>query len=238
MIITTKHIIFRAVRWADKVAFRDILLPSLYSDYIGSSYCCMKKEMKHTVIIDLTLSEDELLQGCKSNTRNEIRRAIREDFFFEKVESIDEFVGFYNNFASEKNLPRVNAQEFIEYGDKVAFYKAGVNGVTLSMHASTLDPDTKISALLYSASIRLGEGVDRKNVGFANRFLHYKEFLAFKSMGYESYDFTGVCIDPNDKERYSIGQFKLSFGGQEKDTIRLMSYPMVIAMFFQNLIHK
>lgn len=40
-----------------------------------------EKKYSHTIFIDLRKSEEELLQDCKSNTRNEVRRAIREEFF-------------------------------------------------------------------------------------------------------------------------------------------------------------
>ena len=196
----------------------------------------MVKSQSSTLLVNLNQTEEELLQGCKSNTRNEIRRAIREDFFFEKVESIDEFVAYYNNFALDKGLDVINNDDLMKYGNHLILFKSGKDDITMTMHASIVDFDIKKVSLLYSASIRLDDGIDRKSVGFSNRFLHFKEFLAFKEMGYETYDFSGVCLDPSDNAKYQIGLFKQSFGGEITPAVRLYSIPMAIIMKIKSLL--
>lgn len=213
---------------ATKVDLFDCFVISQYSNYLGSSHWGMISSKGHTSLIDLNQTEEDLLSSFKSNTRNEVRRAIRDGFFFEKVESIDEFVSFYNDFAKEKNLELITPYKIERFGNQVILFKSGLNGVTMTMHASTLDWDLKQASLLYSASLRFDENVDRKNIGFSNRYLHYMEFLEFKKMGLKKYNFVGVCIDPEQKEKYSIGQFKRGFGGEEYDDVRLQSYPLVI----------
>ena len=216
----------------------DRIICSQFHTFLGTSTWGMKTKYAHTIYIDLTKSEDELLQDCKSNTRNEVRRAIREEFFFEPVESKEQFVDFYNKFAGEKNIERICISHLNKYGEHIVFYQSGKNGVIMTMHATMIDPDSKFTMLLYSASVRLEQGVDKKDVGFSNRFLHYREFVEFKKLGYETYDFSGVCIYLNDKARYSIGQFKSSFGGKELDTLSLYSYPFVIANFLKQILGK
>lgn len=221
---------------ANKVDFIDMFRLSQYNFYQGEVPFLMKKSIGHTLHIDLTQSEEALLQGMKSNTRNEVRRAIREGFFFEPVEDYEEFVTFYNEFAKEKHIETINKCHLLKYGKNLLLFKSGLNNVTMTMHASFTDDDIKRVALLYSASVRLGDGIDKKNVGFSNRYLHYKQFLKFKELGYTSYDFCGVCIDPEDHERFSIGQFKRGFGGEEHDIVQLYSYPFIIANFIKKLI--
>ena len=216
---------------ASKVDFIDYFRPSQYNYFQGNPPIFMKVGKGHTIHIDLTQSEDEILQGCKSNTRNEIRRAIREGFFFEEMNDYQEFVDFYNVFAQEKNIEKIDMSHLTKYGKHLLLYKSGFDGNVMTMHASFTDDDIKRVTLLYSASVRLTDSIDKKMVGFSNRFLHYKEFLQFKSMGYTSYDINGVCIDQRDKARYSIGKFKQGFGGEEKDIIQLYSYPFVLFNF-------
>lgn len=223
---------------ANRVDFIDFFRPSQYNGFQGEIPCFMKKDMRHTLVIDLTQTDEEIMQGMKSNTRNEVRRAIRENFFFEPVTDYEEFVRFYNDFAMEKNIDTINIGHLQKYGENLLLFKSGVNGITMTMHASFVDNDLKQVALLYSASVRFGDGIDKKNVGFSNRFLHYMEFLKFKEFGYKTYDFEGVCTDPEDKERYPIGQFKSGFGGEDKNVIQLFSYPFVFAMWVKKMIQK
>ena len=223
---------------ATQISLLDRLICSQFHTYLGQKLWGMRKKYSHTIFIDLRKSEEELLQDCKSNTRNEVRRAIREEFFFEPVASKVDFVEFYNKFAEEKNIEQISLSHLNKYGPNILLYQSGKNGVVMTMHATMVDPESKFSMLLYSASVRLDQGVDKKDVGFSNRFLHYREFVEFKSLGYETYDFCGVCIDPNDKARYSIGQFKSSFGGTETDTLMLFSYPFVIANFIKSILGK
>lgn len=223
---------------AEVLTLKDRFICTQIHTFLGKRVWGMKQRISHTIFVDLTKSEEDLLQDCKSNTRNEVRRAIRENFFFEPVESKQSFVTFYNKFAEEKNIEKININHLDKYGDNILLYQSGKNGVVMTMHASMIDRDTKFCMLLYSASVRLDEGVDKKDVGFSNRFLHYQEFLEFKKLGFETYDFSGVCVDPNDKARYSIGQFKSSFGGREIDTISLVSYPFLFANFIRTLFSR
>lgn len=238
MIVSSNGFWYKSKTNAMSVNVCDKFRLSLYAPYLGKIPKGMKVLSGHTSIIDLTQSEEDILLGMKSNTRNEIRRAIREHFSFEKVESLDEFITFYNNFSQEKKLSEINKKHLLKYKEHVVMYRSGIGGVTLSMHATILDPEVKKAALLYSASVRLDYGCDRKNVGFSNRFLHYMEFLEFKKIGYRFYDFSGVCIDSNKPEKYSIGQFKKGFGGVEVDTIQLMSYSMALALFIRRIRYK
>lgn len=221
---------------ANNVSFKDMLLLSQFNNYLGPKPLGMLKRIGKTIIIDLSLSEEDLLANCKSNTRNEIRRAIREDFFFDIEKSVTSFVKFYNDFASEKGIPTIVANDLTCYGNNVVIFKSGKDNVTMTMHASLIDKENKTATLLYSASSRLADGVDRKNIGFSNRFLHYKEFLEFKQLKMLYYDFNGISIDSEDKERYSISQFKASFGGTQKDVVWLYSIPFIIANIIKKMI--
>lgn len=229
---------YKLVINANSVSIKDRLLLTQFNFYRGKKPFGMKSNIGHTIIIDLLQSEDQILKGCKSNTRNEIRRAIREGFFFEEINDYQEFIDFYNTFAQEKGIDIISLEQLNQYGDDIVLYKSGRNGVTMTMHASAIDRKEGIAILLYSASLRLIDGIDKKDIGFSNRFLHFKEFIKFKELGLKLYDFNGVCIDPEDKERYSISQFKAGFGGQQCEVLWLFSFPFLFASFIKKCFNR
>lgn len=171
----------------------------------------------HSAVSDLNMDMDDILGSMKSNTRNEIRRAEKEGVEFEANVPYEQFVPYYNSFAESKGLDdRVNIERLSKY-DKTIITKATHEGITLAMHATVVNIESGIAFLLFSCSPRLDAGVDKKMIGWGNRYLHYKDFEYLKSEGIKTYDWSGICIDPQDS-RYSIGQFKLSFGGTLVDS--------------------
>ena len=201
--------------FADKLRASDVFKLVLYCGYRGDIkkipwyYTVTKGASCYT---DLTQSMDEIKSLMKSNTRNEIRRAEREGCLFSIIESNHEFIPYYNGFCRDKGLNDFTSDSRMRKYKKVLITKASHDNEVLAMHANILDDVSKTALLLYSCSRRLKGDVDRKLIGWGNRFLHYKDIEYLKSMGFEHYDWSGVCMDPNDP-RYSIGQFKLSFGG-------------------------
>lgn len=220
---------------AKKISPKDKLLMTCYSSFIGKKPSFMKVKEGYTILIDLKQSEDDILMSFKSNTRNEVRRGIKDGYFFEISSNIQEFVDFYNVFAKEKSLGLITEKSLSRFGELI-ITKSGIDGNVLTMHANFVDRELNKVSLLYSASVRLNENIDRKSVGISNRFLHYKELIEFKSMGLDMYDFSGVCEDENNKAEYSIGQFKKGFGGQEVPYLMVYSYPFWWALKIKALI--
>lgn len=234
--ITIKQGTFRKlVINADKIYPGDKYLMTCYSSFIGEKPHFMKIKEGYTILIDLKQTEDEILMSFKSNTRNEVRRGIKDGYFFEISSDIKEFVDFYNVFAKEKSLGLISENSLSRFGELI-ITKSGIGDNVLTMHANFVDRDLQKVSLLYSASVRLNENIDRKSVGISNRFLHYKELIKFKSMGLETYDFSGVCEDENNKAEYSIGQFKKGFGGKEVPYLMVYSYPFWWALKIKELL--
>lgn len=225
MIIAKENIYTLKIN-ARRIPFWDRFKVVNYSDYRGeeSSIPSGYKKLKGTTAtIDLTQSMDELLANMHSTTRNEVRRAQKEGIVVEQVHDNKAFVEYYNAFAKEKGLPTINETHLTKYGKNLMLAQARFNEHILSMHATMIDDEEKIAGLLYSCSTRLDESVDKKMVGWANRYLHYKEFEMLKEMGMTQYEWCGVCMDPNKPERYSIGQFKLKIGGEIREDLSLRS---------------
>ena len=57
--------------------------------------------------------------------------------------------------------------------------------------------------------------IDKNMIGYANKWLHWKDFLYFKEIGVESYDWGGVTWNEEDQGKLEgINKFKASFGGK------------------------
>lgn len=214
------HILY----YAQKVSFKDVVIPSSYQHfegiYIPPFY---RKEIHLTNVIDLTQDVDTLFSKIKSNTRNEIKRAIKEGYRCEFNQSYSEFISFYNDFAELKSLPKLRCEQDLKQFNNPVISLARSEEDVLAMHATAIDYESKTAMLLYSCSVRLSDNIDRKSIGWANRFLHFKEFEYLKQLGIERYDWNGICIDPEQIEKYNIGLFKQAFGGENIDNVWLFS---------------
>jgi len=213
MIDISGHWMYHLVINGNNVRWYDYLRLAVYSFFQGEKPFGFAVRKGNTVQIDLTQEMDAIMNGIKSNFRNEIRRASREGIEFDDEMTVQQFVDFYNDFAVNRGLARISMKAITKY-PKYFIFAASIGVHVLSAHVSFTDEQEKKVFLLFSASNRFGEGVDKKIVGFANKFLHYEEFRYFKEAGYKLYDFSGFSDDSNDAEKYGIGQFKTSFGGQ------------------------
>lgn len=215
--IEIKEKFFHLVIRGSKVDWMDYFKPACYTDFRGKKPFLFSCRNSKTIVVDLRQDMEAIMSGIKSNFRNEIRRAEREGVFFSNQRDVKWFVGYYNDFAEKKGLSKISEHHVTKYP---LFYitTAEKEDVVLTAHVSYVDKDLKTSYLLFSASPRLDGVVDSKLIGFSNKFLHYKDFEFFKGEGLNYYDFSGFSDDPNDKEKYGIGQFKKSFGGDVKET--------------------
>ena len=206
---------FHVVRYlAKKLSWTDFFRVIRYDGYRGDIAkvpLCYRKKLGHSCCMDISVPLEVVLSAMKSNTRNEIRRAERVGCIAEKVMRLEDFIPFYNAFAEGKGLDdRVSMQRLEKYNN-LLITKAVKAGKILAMHANVIGDDGD-AMLLFSCSKRLDKGEDGKLIGWANRFLHFKDIEMLRQAGVKYYDWCGVCIDKNDS-RYSIGQFKLSLGG-------------------------
>lgn len=232
---------FYSIRvYYDKLRFSDLFKAIYFENYLGKGKIPFyyKRFNGHTIMLDLTQTEDEIMSGMKSNTRNEVRRAEREGCTFSYNQDYEAFIPFYNDFSYSKGLNDYMHLDRLKKYKNTLITKVSHNGKVLAMHATAFDEDLHYAYLLYSCSPRLDESIDKKMVGWANRYLHYMDFKLFKSMGYIKYDWSGVCMDESKPDRYRIGQFKASFGGEPVETITLMTPLFVLMNTFKSLAYN
>lgn len=211
--------------FADSVKWTDIFRVVMYCSYRGDKKkipCWFSIVKGMSAVTDLKMQMVDILGKMKSNTRNEIRRAEKEGCEFAINNDVAKFIPFYNAFCKSKGFPDYVSMGRLSKFKNLLITSVSHGGSILAMHATQLDPASKTALLILSGSQRLDAGVDKKMIGWGNRYLHYKDLELLKAQGYEVYDWSGVCMDPSDP-RYSIGQFKLSFGGDVVDAWTLKS---------------
>lgn len=225
--------------FAHKLSWKDLFSAVTYTQYEGNIIpFWYKKRRRNTITLDLSVGLDAVFANMKSNTRNEIKRAEREGCSFELNHDYQTFVHMYNSFRRSKGLPDDLDVHTVSKYDGMVIAVSKCNNTILAMHATVINLKDKEAMLLYSCSPRLDENVDRKLIGWGNRYLHYKEFEYMIQNGIERYEWNGVCIDPDDKERYNIGLFKQGFGGTTKPSVHLKTPLFVFMKGIQTMLIK
>lgn len=172
-----------------------------------------------SLVSDLTPEPDVLMSRFGGTNRYKVKRAESKDeltfeFMTEAAPPLDEFCSFYDDFAAQKKLPASYRRglEAACAARQLVLTSASRGAGRVVWHAYVRSQST--AALLHSAShFRDKEGIDRALVGRANRWLHWKDMLAFKAIGIARYDWGGMFDDESVAEQASVNNFKREFGG-------------------------
>lgn len=171
-------------------------------------------------VTDLCEDEAKIAERFGKDCRYKIRRADNKDslqmeFIAEPENRLDEFADFFDEFARQKSHQPCDRRWLASAckAGQLALSKAECDGDALVWHAYILAGDT--AGLQYTAScFRDRENDYRALVGRANRWLHWKDMLQFKNIGFRRYDWGGMFEDESTPERAGINRFKRDFGGQ------------------------
>lgn len=191
----------------------------------------------HTIVVELSDSEDMLLGNCGKNTRYKINRARREGVCFALEKNLQNFATFFNTFAQQKSLTNLQEAQIDALAPHLHVTKAQLDGEVLVMHSYLIDTITRRARLLHSASHfrQENETISRNLIGRANRFLHFEDILYFKNLGYKIYDFGGYAINTMQKELQQINKFKEGFGRTIIKESHYLSAPLYcLRMLYKN----
>lgn len=194
-----------------------------YREYMGEQPLNGKE--CHTLLTDLTETEEEIKQHFSKSCKYKVNRAAREDVSIEIIKDneitdaiIDSFADFFAEFWESKGSSLEDKQklkqELRAYRDvnALSIGWACVNGVKAVYHTHV--KDESIARLLHSASLYRLQGDEEGNtknlIGMANRLLHFEEMKYFKAGGLETYDWGGAG---RGEDVIHITEFKESFGG-------------------------
>ncbi|MDZ8079915.1 MAG: hypothetical protein RMX35_12550 [Nostoc sp. DcaGUA01] len=176
----------------------------------------------YTRVIDLTKSHDELWGSISSNDKYKIRRAEQKDEviyeYWEQTDSdiLNEFCKFYDLFASQKGLTKINKIQLKNRVDAGVIDISRVklkDGESLVWHVYYRTKNR--ARLLHSASLKKNNDTSYQSIlGRANRYHHWQDIVRFKNLGISTYDFGGWYRGSTDQEKLGINQFKEKFGGE------------------------
>ena len=176
---------------------------------------------EYTLDIDLTANSEALVGAIKERTRTAIHRAERDEVvtnFWRRPDDtvLRELCIFYNQFAQQKRLPPINQAQLrtlLQSGILSISNAVAPSGEVLVWHSYVCAHQR--ARLLHTASLfrNCCSSTQRNAIGRANRYLIFKDMLAFKSIGLRVYDFGGWYEGSENIELLRINQFKQEFGG-------------------------
>ena len=215
-------------------------------DPTKSGYLKAFEEMQpeHTLLIDLTCSEDDILAQMKQKGRYNIKIAEKNDIKIE-TGNVTEFYKLYETMAKRQKITHRNIDYFktlIDIGrpkDYVQVFVAKTaegRGQRAEEKSSDLMPPTS-NQILASAIIvfykdtctyLFGGSSDEQREKMAPYKLHWQVMQEAKRRGCKYYDMFGIA--PNDDEKHpwaGVTRFKKQFGGSELAT--LGSWDLIIS---------
>lgn len=174
-----------------------------------------------TSIIHLLKPEEELFKSIHPTYRYDIRSAEKKNILYNPIlnptkEDCINLLKSYNEFAKNKNMPRMNRHRILALQGIGNIYITQVlsHGIIVSTHVYFFDNNI----ISLASSFHNIDFTDDKIRSEANKYLHWKDVLLFKSMHFKQYDFGGV----NEKKHPGISKFKLNFGGEKVENYRFI----------------
>ncbi|MCB2208716.1 MAG: hypothetical protein KQH67_10530 [Bacteroidetes bacterium] len=195
------------------------------------------KKRRFTIIVSLNEDKETLFSNFKTKTRNEIRRAIKENVEFGIETNRHNFLSFYNAFAIKKGQRTISDDSFMRLKNLV-ITKASLNDNPLVMHAYLMHEENATVRLINSASTRLEKKTNNAFIGWANRFLHYQDMIYFKDRNIVQYDLGGTAHHTRKKDKHKIEAFKSEFGGTTIEEYFYESIPHYLGLQLYSLLNK
>ncbi|MGZ3903040.1 MAG: hypothetical protein ACXVC6_05065 [Bacteroidia bacterium] len=182
---------------------------------------CSFHEKYQTVVIDLSKTENELLNEIHPTYRYDIRAAQKKGIIsklYLKPSAADcaELVKSYNLFAVEKKIAGFNERwlNALRKKGNILFSKAFFENNEIVTHVYIFDEET----ISLFSSFHNVNFTDNKIRSESNKFLHWEDILFSKKNGYKKYDWGGI----NPVKLPGISKFKLSFGGRQIESYRFI----------------
>ncbi|MEM6997836.1 MAG: GNAT family N-acetyltransferase [Patescibacteria group bacterium] len=187
-----------------------------------------------TVIYDLSLSAEELLQQSKKSHRQDIRKSYKKDvsieIFTSGHEAIDRFAKIYNNKQTSSKFAGLGEKHHRKIWQNMS--PAGMCYIIIMVFEGQ---DVGAYMVCHNDETAFQVHGARTATGRKNRLaprLSYETMLAAKDLGLNYYDMWGVGIvnqdgtlDMNNSES-GVGKYKADFGGK---LVRLQDARVYIA---------
>lgn len=182
---------------------------------LGLKKSPMHLAAEHTVIIDLTKSEDELLANMRRQTRYEVRRAAKQGITVEKSQSEEIFKEFRKVQAET-----AKRQGFVPPNLKTLMAEREAFGDNIAIYVAKTDEGKPIA---YGMIIKDGKEGDYYEAASTERnrkmpgayALLWQVTKDLKAEGYERFNLWGIAPAGQPNHRYAgVTTFKTGFGGE------------------------
>lgn len=205
---------------------KEEIKPSLATVYLQCDY--RKFLITHirqpftTYLINLNLSQQQLIEGYSKKLRQNIKRAQKAQIFVERDQDPAAVILLFAPTAKEKKLNPISEASFLTKTHYLITRAIHPEYGILAAHAYQLDLSTQKVQGLYNASA-FREYPDDSSLqylcGQANSLLYHEDFAYFRKLGYQTYDFGGYGGNAS-----GVDYFKDRFGG--KITSQYNYYPI------------
>lgn len=193
-----------------------------------------------TWLLDLSPSEDELLQNMKKNHRNLIRRCLRMGVRIDRSiedEALDRLNDLHDVTARKHNFHRFSrkyiADEFRAFkdGEGALIFEAYLPDNVLDS-SSIIMFSGSMAAYRHSASLNINRKLP------SSYLIQWETICEAKRRGKKLYNFWGITPEGSKKSHPFAGitHFKKGFGGFEKDLLPCQDLPITTKYWLNYLI--
>lgn len=192
---------------------------TLFFDQLdGSCYICNRQ---YTLFNDLNIDLKVIISKFSKTIRNEVHRAEKVNIKQFIIDSYDQ-----ENELFYIKMEKVYEKMFKEKGQRrklnLSLIRSGLKNKNIIITVAKNEDDEilvyhvylhdkKNVLLLYSTSYSNRDKDKAKIIGWANKFLHYKDIEYFKFKKYTNYEWGGI---KNPEQPNGIDKFKMGFGGE------------------------
>ncbi len=181
-----------------------------------------------TLLTDLSGTDEDIMALLHRSTRTQVRRAEREGILVERFNSrypdiLDDFDLFFKKFTETKlearGILNISVQlhmlkRLVDAGMLEVSRAIGPDGEPIVYHVFIVTDGR--ARVHHSASLfREGQSSEERHfMGWASRYLHWKDMLHYKHQGYSQYDMGGWYAGKDNESLLRVNQFKEAFGGR------------------------
>jgi peptidoglycan pentaglycine glycine transferase (the first glycine) len=174
-------------------------------------------EPMRTLIINLSLSKEEILAQMKPKGRYNIKVAQRHGLSIASSDlrsGLNDFLKFYRQTVNRKQFEGKDEKYFIDLAN-------ATDAKTARMFFAKDGHEILAVAIIIfygnTATFLFGASSDSSREKMAPYLLHWEIICQAKEMGFQEYDFYGIVPDENDLDHPWQGftTFKKKFGGKE-----------------------
>jgi hypothetical protein len=192
-----------------------------------------------TLLIDLTQSEEALIQGFSETTRRKLRKGEKDNSleyrFFELADSslLNSNLAFYAGFIQRKGMQKFERLRLLTLQKNgmlaISVIKDKVSGLIIH-HLYLVTPFR--AELIYSVNnFENGDNELFKKMANANVLAHKNDMLEFKKRGVPIFDFGGWYHGGEDIKQMNINFFKEGFGGEVTFLYNRIEYVSALGKF-------